>query len=343
MTQLFSGHLFPPHSSERSAVDVEVSEAGAITLSDTVGAPVLVASWSDVKLSHRIGNAPRRITFRDGEVLETTDNDAVDRIDRALRGTTTASLFHKMERLTLFTLLVLVVMAALSFSFFKWWLPAASDSMAMTLPPGLLDSIGSQTLKIMDKGPLAPSDLDADVQEKYREQFERILSATGPMEQSPELLFRSGAFIGPNAFALPNGNIVLTDEIIKLATHDSQILGVLAHEISHVENRHVMRSFLRSTSIAVIIVLITGDMAELTEMAIAIPTFMLKMGYSRDFEREADQRAVTLMKTLGEDPRHLADLFELLGGDCKEDCGNTWISSHPDTNERIEAIKSQAH
>lgn len=342
MTHLFEGFLHPPRSSHRTAVRVQVGEAGEIAVLGEDNTVVLQAIWQELKLSQRVGNTARRLTFPDGDVIETSDNDAVDAIDLAHRGTSAAALMHRTERLTLFTLVVLAVTGAVAFSFFKWWLPAASDTMAKALPPALLESIGDQTLKVMDKGFLDPSELTEADQEKFEAEFRRLLEATSALEQEPELVFRSAPLLGPNAFALPNGKIVLTDEIIELSTHDLQIAGVLAHEISHVENRHIMRSFLRSTSIAVIIVLITGDMAELTEMAIAIPTFMVEMGYSRDFEREADARAMELMTAIGEDPAHLADMFELMAVTCsEEDCGNTWMSSHPDTRARIASIRGR--
>ncbi len=342
MTQQFEGFLYPPRSSHRTAVHLQVGEEGDILVLGEDGNVLLQALWRELKLSQRVGGSARRLTFSDGAVVETSDNDAVDSIDREHRGTSVASLMHRMERLTPFTLVVLAVTLAVAFSFFKWWLPAASDRMAMTLPPSLLDSIGNQTLKIMDKGFLEPSTLAASDREKFEAQFQRLLGTVPELGQTSTLLFRSAPTLGPNAFALPNGNIVLTDEIIALATNDLQVVGVLAHEISHVENRHIMRSFLRSTSVAVIIVLITGDMAELTEMAIAIPTFMMEMGYSRDFEREADARAVDLMTAIGEDPAHLADMFELMAKNCdEEDCGNTWLSSHPDTRARIASIRGR--
>lgn len=342
MTDRFEGFLFPPGSSHRTSIDVRVGDTGDVEVLGGDKTVLLQGSWHDIKLSPRIGNASRRLGFPGGEVVETSDNGAVDAIDRALRGTTAASLVHRMEKLTLFTLVVLGITAAVAFSFFKWWLPAASDRTAMAMSPGLLSEIGEQTLKLMDRGLLAPSNLDEERQQAFQAEFERLISATDDLVQTPELLFRSAPAMGPNAFALPNGQIVLTDQIIELSTDDLQVAGVLAHEISHVEERHIMRSFLRSTSIAIIIVLITGDMAELTEMAIAIPTFMVEMGYSRDFEREADARAVELMRAISEDPEHLADMFELMAEDCAEDdCGTTWLSSHPDTRARIASIRGR--
>jgi Zn-dependent protease with chaperone function len=342
LTHTFEGYLFPPRSSSRIPVVASVDESGIIHVVGPEHETLLTDTWTALKLSNRVGNTARRITFPDGEVLETSDNDTVDALEAIHRGTTLASLFHRIEKLTLITLAAVLLTAALSASFFIWWLPAASDRLAMALPSSLLSSIGDQSMKVMDRGFLDPSELSDERQAELKAEFARILSQTGALSPPPDLLFRSAPLLGPNAFAMPNGLIILTDEIVALSTHDAQILGVLCHEISHIENRHILRSFLRSTAIAVIIVMITGDMAELTEFAIAIPTFMVEMGYSRDFEREADKRAVELMTQLGENPDHLADMFELMFDTCDGDCDATWLSSHPDIKERIAKIRGPA-
>ena len=167
MTHQFEGFLYPPRSSPRTAVQVQVEETGDVLVLGEDGIVLLQALWREVKPSQRVGNTARRLLFPDGEVVETSDNDTIDVVDLAHRGTSAAGLMHRMERLTLFTLVVLVVTGAVAFSFFKWWLPTASDQMAMVLPPALLESIGNQTLKIMDKGFLEPSALTEADQKKF--------------------------------------------------------------------------------------------------------------------------------------------------------------------------------
>ncbi len=53
--------------------------------------------------------------------------------------------------------------------------------------------------------------------------------------------FRASPIIGANAFALPGGIVIVTDQLMQLAEHDDEILAVLAHEIGHVKHRHVLR------------------------------------------------------------------------------------------------------
>ncbi len=65
------------------------------------------------------------------------------------------------------------------------------------------------------------------------------------------LNFREGGAIGPNAFALPSGTIILTDELVDIAGDDNDmVLAVLAHEIGHVDKKHSLRQIYRAAGTA---------------------------------------------------------------------------------------------
>src|SRR6185295_15050115 len=152
------------------------------------------------------------------------------------------------------------------------------------------------------------------------------------------LEFRSSK-IGPNAFALPAGIIVMLDDLVKLARRDEEVLGVLAHELGHVHNRHTMRMLLESSATALVIAGLTGDIASTTSLAAAAPALLLQTKYSRDNEREADAYAVDLMKQASMDPGSLARILARLDGGAgkKKNRGPglpTFLSTHPATEER---------
>src|SRR5690606_8207508 len=107
-----------------------------------------------------------------------------------------------------------------------------------------------QALKEVDANFLKPSKLAPERQAELRAGFVRLATLVGPDLQryrgySPPLTleFRSG--IPANAFALPGGTIVMTDAMVEQArrsgTGDTALLGVLAHEIGHVQHRHTTR------------------------------------------------------------------------------------------------------
>src|SRR5207253_5111075 len=114
------------------------------------------------------------------------------------------------------------------------------------------------------------------------------------------------SFLGANAFALPSGIIVVTDDLVRLSRSDDEVLGVLAHELGHVKHRHTMRRLLEGSATALIIAGVTGDVASTTSLAAAAPTLLLQTRHSRDNEREADADAVQTTRRADPDPTHLA-------------------------------------
>jgi predicted Zn-dependent protease len=160
--------------------------------------------------------------------------------------------------------------------------------------------------------------------------------ATAAGETAPHRLeFRASPVIGPNAFALPSGIIVVTDELVKLSRNDREVLAVLAHELGHVRYRHTMRHLLQGSATALIIAGVTGDIASTTSLAAAAPALLLQTKYSRDYEREADRYAIELLQKAGIGPSHFAAILARMENKPgKPGALPTFLSSHPPTQER---------
>lgn len=153
------------------------------------------------------------------------------------------------------------------------------------------------------------------------------------------LEFRASPDLGPNALALPSGIVILTDEVVALAHCDEELLAVLAHELGHIHHRHSLRSWLQSLITPVLIATVTGDLASISALAGALPTFLADMKYSRTFELEADDFAVELLDRHGIPRRHLADILGRITSADENDRGlGHYLSTHPATSQRIERI-----
>ncbi|HTH44467.1 MAG TPA: M48 family metallopeptidase, partial [Oxalicibacterium sp.] len=212
-------------------------------------------------------------------------------------------------------------------------LPLAADAIARHLPAGVEHSIGKGTLEFLDHRILAPSKLPAARRDAI---VERFRSLKPPQDGAPsyEIVFRSSR-IGPNAFALPSGQIVLTDELVKLMKDDDELMSVLAHELGHLHERHLMRRIVQSSAVGAVVTILFGDVSAVVAN---IPTLLLDMKYSRDAERDADDYAIAMLKANGIPLSHMAEAFERLrqkeGG-----AGMPYLSSHPPTAERIVHIR----
>jgi beta-barrel assembly-enhancing protease len=151
-----------------------------------------------------------------------------------------------------------------------------------------------------------------------------------------------------NAFALPGGFFYVNSGLILRAQEESELAGVMAHEISHVTARHGTRNATKGEimQLATIPLILLGPAGlagyGLYEgLNIAIPLTYLK--FSRDSEREADFLGVQYMYKAGYDPNAFVTFFERIQSDEKRRPGTIpkVFSTHPPTPDRIEAAQKE--
>ncbi len=168
--------------------------------------------------------------------------------------------------------------------------------------------------------------------------FDRLQAHTQFARQS-EIFVVDAPF--PNAFTLPDGSIVLTDDLIGLAESPDEIAGVLAHELGHVEARHVMTNVVRQMGLGLFVDIVFGG-AGAGQTVAAIN--LLALRYTRADETEADAIAIDLMNQAGLNPAGSAPLFRRLAAE--ERATGLGIpelfSSHPDTLRRANEAERHA-
>ena len=286
-----------------------------------------------LEISPRLGDTPRHIRLPDGGKFETADNAAVDRL-LARHGVDRGSgLVHALESHYLIAGVALVLVLVLGVLFVTRGVPALSKTIAFNLPDEMVASLGRKTFEFFDDKLFDPTELPLERRKGLREGFEAL---TAQLDEPMRLRFRAGGdFIGANAFAMPDGTVVVTDELVALAEDDGEILSVMAHEAGHVMHRHGLRQVLHQSMINLFVIYVTGDPSNL---AVMIPSMLVELGYSRDFEREADDFAYQFMLEHDLDPVHFADIMQRLAQD---DMGgeSAWWSTHPGTAERIERFR----
>jgi predicted Zn-dependent protease len=151
-----------------------------------------------------------------------------------------------------------------------------------------------------------------------------------------------------NAFALPGGFFYVNSGLILRAQEESELAGVMAHEISHVTARHgtknATKGELMQLATIPLILLGPGGWAGYgiyQGLNLAIPITYLK--FSRDAEREADFLGLQYMYKAGYDPNSYVTFFERIQSDEKRRPGTIpkVFSTHPPTPERIEAAQKE--
>ena len=271
-----------------------------------------------------------------GAQLQTDDHAAVEALLPRAHGF--ERWVHALERRWPYALTGVAVIAA-----FAWWsvvdgLPRAAKLAAGFVPPAVEAKLGEQTLSFFESKLCKPSLLDASRQDALQGRFATLASGLGD-GYSYRMLLRDCRAIGPNAFALPGGAVVVTDALVKVAQNDDQVSAVLAHEIGHVHYRHGLRMALQAAGLAALTAALFGDALSITGLATSIPTILLQTGYSRGFETEADDYAFGRLKEIGLSPKAFAEMMLLLEkshGSRSDDESKDYLSTHPSTAKRIE-------
>jgi Zn-dependent protease with chaperone function len=310
-----------------------------------------------LRVSEPMGAAPQLVSYPDGAHCEVRDHAGIARLLAASHYQD--SWVVRIQTRWRWAAAAVVATVVLVFAGFHWGLPAASEFIAFQMPEKVLTQLGSGTLGMLDRGFFEPSKLPQERRQQLTDALARLMPPGGATPRYT-LHFRDGGAVGANALALPDGTIVVTDQLVKLAQHDEEIIAVLAHELGHIDRRHGLRMLIQGSIVAFVVSWYIGDVSS---VAAGAPTLLLQARYSRDHEREADSYGAALLKANGISPRRLADMLAKLEaahraksakGDKDEKAEapsdqekaarrsgiGDYLASHPATRERIEALNN---
>ena len=323
--------------SDRRSVQIELAAPGQLIIRGLDRE--LRYRLADVRITPRVGNTPRSIYLPGEAKCETSDNDAIDIFLKRHRHAGGSAWLYTLESHLGYAALALVITAVAVWGLVEYGVPLLAKHVARALPPSVDAALGEQGLSALDRTLFAPSRLSMQRQQALRALFVKT-TVDLPEGEHVHLVFRNSPRIGANAFALPSGTIVITDELVTLARHDNELIAVLAHEIGHVVHRHALRRVLQDSTVVLIIAAVTGDVTSITSLAATIPTVLVEANYSRSFEREADDYAFQYLRTHNIPPYYFADIL-LRMEHARPSRGHVpdFLSTHPATEERILRFK----
>lgn len=346
---------FDGRSSVRRDVVLTVADGYATASGEGIERRDPLAS---VRLSERMGVAPRLVTFSDGAFCEVRDHATFDRL-LAASGYRESAVVRMQSSWPWAAAAIAACVAALIGAYFIGvpWLAAA---IAERTPGAVTAKISEMSLDFFDRSVLHPSELPQARRDELARKFAQLVPPDGDTVPH-RVVFRKSARVGANAFALPSGTIVVTDALVRLADNDDEILAVLTHELGHVHERHGLRLVLESSIVGLVVTWYLGD---LSSVAASLPATLLQARYSRGHEREADVYGARMLKANGMSPLLLVAMLEKLershGGriaadhrtdtkiDRESDQGHgkkrdadvlDYLASHPATAERIAELR----
>lgn len=335
---MFAGRYYNGRDAQFIAVACEV--VGGTHLSIRGEGVASQFALTQIRVSPRLARTYRTLSLADGAQVQTDDNDAVDAaFPQRNRLESFVDRLERHWRAVVASIAISLVSVVL---FFAFGLPWLADRAAQKIPQSLQQAMGEQALDLMRRIALDPSALPeekrAALQTRFSDFVRDIPGANYRLE------FFASPRIGPNAFALPGGTIVFTDEMIGMLDNDDQFLAVAAHEIGHEQHRHLLRGVLQNSAVIVLGALFTGDVGSASTVVIGIPTFLMQSHYTRGFEQDADDYALATLAEHGISPQAFADVmrkFEEKHPDIKGGM-LAYASSHPPTEDRIERAETAA-
>jgi predicted Zn-dependent protease len=215
-----------------------------------------------------------------------------------------------------------------------------------TLTPEREKEIGEQfLLELQQTVPL----LDDPFLTSYINRLgQRLVAQIGPQPYKYKFFIIKDSSM--NAFAVPGGYIFLHSGMIMMADREGELVGVMAHEISHIYCRHMAKMMEKSR--AVTVASLVGFMASIfLGGALAQPLLLGTMAggqsamlaYSRDFEAEADAMGFKWMQKAGYNPRDMVSMFNKMNKQRWFEGGKTplYLRTHPFTDDRIVELSHQ--
>lgn len=344
----FRGDYFDGQSSVRHPVVVEVTGGYAQIRGEQVA---LNVALGELGVSPRMGNTPIRIALPAGGVIVTGE---YERVAQLLGAAPEKSLAHRLESRPGIIVASLAGLVLAGWFIYVSAIPWAARVVAHNLPVAIESELSEETLESLDRMAFTRSTLTIARRERLESVFKQLAKTAGV--EGARLEFRDGGWIGANAFAVPGAVVILTDQLVELLGDDEKVAAVLAHELGHVQHRHTSRFILQDSMVALLAMLVFGDVSSVATLAATVPTVLMHSGFSRDFEREADTFAFEVLKKTGRSPRLLGEALSGLEGEARRlkkldterardvdrdlhEGPLRYLSTHPSTPERVRAAE----
>lgn len=234
------------------------------------------------------------------------------------------------------TVAAIAALSVATIGFMVYGSQAVGALSAAVIPPQWEDRLGKAVVES-----LAPQD-DRCRDEPKQAAIEKLVARIRSGVENPAFDYKVLVATGPlNAFAAPGGYIVVFDEMLRMTKTPEQLAGVLAHEIQHVEQRHVTRGIFRQMTTNAVLAAVGGDVSG--SLALDGGALLTALAHQRADEESADRAGMRALKKAGIDGRGMVEMFRLLAEETGEDefgGGAGYLSTHPESNARAGALEA---
>lgn len=229
-----------------------------------------------------------------------------------------------------FVLLILFVGAWLGLSQINWMKLFKIESIIEKAP----EKLGEMYWKFFQEQKVEV--LDSTIIQPIDSLIRHICTSNGIKPSDIKLHILSNDEI--NAFSLPDRHLVIYTGLLNASKTEDQLCGVLSHEIAHMEKNHVMKKLIREIGLSTLLSSTTGG--NNGEFIMESARVLTSTAYDREWENEADKTAVQYLLNARINTNGFSQILEAIASnDSDLNHSLTWLSTHPDTRNRIRTVQ----
>lgn len=237
---------------------------------------------------------------------------------------------HKSSKKSLIALILLFFGIGIGMYFYV--IPQVAAGFATSLSNKNVIAFGDYVFRVIS------SELEID--EKKSEKLQDFVDALEIHSSFQMKVYVAKSELS-NAFAVSGGKFVIFSGLLEKMNRKEQLVALIGHEISHIENRHPLKSVARNMSGAIFLSVLFSDVNSVTAILADNAHLFSQLSYSRKLEKEADLVGLELMRNNHLDLDGMPELFALLQTESMIDVP-AYLSSHPMLKDRIEYTQAIA-
>ena len=336
MMDAFTGKYYLQSGEVQGATILFLKDRLSIGIRDEHGNPRIVYWLYDQIIRDNLwkrGQSIVRYGTYPIQTIEVDSKDFADKLESIFQQRSGSWVKRTLNKNVMGLVKVMVVFFAILIAAYVWLVPLLADRLAKKVPISYEERLGEAMFNQMK--PMFTIDASRTA---YINDFFKELQFDSKYNTQITVINEDVA----NAFAIPGGNIVVYDKIVQDMNSYEDLAALLAHEFTHVNERHTTRSLFRRQASSLFLSIILGDVGTIGNALINNADALKGLSYSRKLEKEADLNGLKLLSDRKIDCNGFVHLFELL----KKEIGQTkdqpteWVSSHPDLDKRIAYTKA---
>ncbi|AZZ99071.1 M48 family metallopeptidase [Pseudoalteromonas sp. R3] len=333
---MIRGYFYQPNSSRVQEAVARLSDSHIVIYVNDES--VCESSVETLTVSAHLPGQASELTFTDGARFVPLDVSY-----RWAFQSGKSSLLATLESNLALIVCALVATPVLLYALLFKLVPGIAVTAVQTMPDAVVEQMGQQSMVLIERTVLSPTELSEEEQAVIEQLWQDTVAQLDLSAQKYRVDVYHSEHFGANAFALPHGQVVVTDELARLlADNPDALRAILLHEIGHVERMHSVRLASQAAVASIAIAMLVGDMDIVAEVVLGSGSALLDLQFSQDMEWEADNYALAQLHRLDYSGEHFAQALESLAGLGETDEQNwlKYLSTHPSLQERIEHARN---